>query len=297
MSTTWPPITKLDVSTAGIAVYPPGAILSTRCINDFEFIWIIEGSCTAYYDDQPIQAPPGTVLLRRPGMKDRYDWAPEHRTIHAYFHFDLELPATGWPRFASWPLAHTLQTDDVLRPLFRYVLHVNPQPEPIRSTLVRPTVDLMLRSFVSGRLGLLTEPHTELPEPVTKALDFIRQVVFYERPRNIRLAELAKAAHITPEHLCRLFRKSLNLAPLECVRLARLQFAASLLNRSHLTVKEIADATGFATPYHFSRVFSETYGLSPKKFRESAASGAPVRANPIVRNLRLDLPKPAAAKS
>ena len=290
MPATWPSIRNLRLTAANIVVYPPGATLGTRRINDFEFVWIIEGASVAWYDDRRIEAPPGTVLLRRPGVADRYDWAPEHRTIHAYFHFLVELPRRGWPRLAQWPAAHTLQSEDVLRPLFRYVLRVHPQAEPLRSALLSATVDLMLRSFVSGRLDLANQPHAELPKPVENAMTFIRRVIFYEQPRPITLAELAGAAHVSPEHLCRLFRNSLNLAPLESVRLARLQFAASLISRSNMTVKEVADAAGFATPYHFSRVFHETYGVAPSRFRTAADAGLAVRTNPIVRSLQLDLP-------
>lgn len=222
-------------------------------------------------------------------MTDRYEWAPEHRTVHAFIHFEAEIPTRGWPALGRWPLVRLTSTDDILRPLFRYILNQHHHAEPLRSTLILPALELMLRAFVSGRINLASEPHAPLPPPVDLAMTHIQNTVFFQQPRAMSLAELAVAAHVTPEHLCRLFRKSLDLGPLECVRLARLQFAAGLLSRTSMSVKEVADAAGFANPYHFSRVFSQTYEVSPSEYQQRVATGQPVKTNPIVRNLRLDI--------
>ena len=275
------------VTSASVAVFPPGAALARRRMMDYEFVWIMEGASVAFFDERPIAAPPGTVLLRRPGMTDRYDWAPKTRTVHAFCHFTCVLPRRGWPPTDSWPVAQLAHDADILRPLFRYLLRAHLLAEPLRSSLLRPTLELMLKAFITGCFSLATEPQVELPPPVEKAMDFIRRATFYEAPQAVCLADLASAAHVTPEHLCRLFRKSLQLGPLECVRLARLHLASTLLERSALTVKEVSDAAGFATPYHFSRVFRQTYGIPPRHYRRVVADGVPVAPNPIVRLLRL----------
>jgi len=284
----WPSIRRLSVSIASIVVYPPGATLGRRRTVDYEFVWIIEGPSVAYFDERRIEAPPGTVLLRRPGMTDRYDWSPTRPTVHAFMHFLCNVPAHGWPAPASWPVAQTAHGDDVLRPLFRYVMNAHLLAEPLRTAVLLPAVDLMLKSFVSGTLTLAAEPRADLPPALERAMEYIRQRTFFDRPNRVSLADLASAAHVSREHLCRLFRRHLNLGPAECVRLARLQYASTLLGRATMTVKEIADAAGFANPYHFSRAFSQTYGLSPRHYRRAVASGIAVPPNPIVRMLRLE---------
>lgn len=285
---TWPAIRRLTVSHASVVVYPPGATLGLRRTLDYEFVWIIEGPSVAYFDEQRVDAPPGTVLLRRPGMTDRYDWAPAHHTVHAFLHFLCEVPPRGWPAPATWPLAQAVHGDDVLRPLFRYVLNAHLLAEPLRAAVLLPAVDLMLKSFVSGTLTLAAEPRADLPPALERAMDHIRRHTFFDRPSRVTLADLAAAAHVSREHLCRLFRHHLNLGPAECVRLARLQYASTLLGRASMTVKEVADAAGFANPYHFSRAFSQTYGLSPRHYRRAVSDGVPVPPNPIVRMLRLE---------
>src|SRR5262245_46671497 len=110
----WRPLTKGNVSNAGVAVYPPGATFGPRKLKDFEFVWIIEGSAVGYLDDHRIDAPPGTVLLSRPGMTDRYEWSQKRRSIHAFFHFEIRPLPQGWPPMSQWPLSHRLTQDDIL---------------------------------------------------------------------------------------------------------------------------------------------------------------------------------------
>lgn len=284
----YPDVQNVTVSTASVVVYPPGATLAQRLARDFEFVWIMEGASVAHFDEARIPAPPGAILLRRPGMRDGYEWAKEHRTVHAYFHFMMELPKSGWPSSSEWPAVRLTAGEDVLCPLFRYILSVHLMEEPIRSALLVPTVNLMLKSFVSGRYTQASEPNAQLPLPVEKAMEAIRRAIFFDPPKSLTLSTLARAAHVSPEHLCRLFRRSLNMGPLECARLARAQFAAMLLGRSMMTIKEVAEAAHFSNPYHFARVFRSVYRMTPSQYRREVAAGHDVPQNPIVRMLRFD---------
>lgn len=285
----WPALANLRVHQGGVAVYPPGATFGPRRLPDYEFVWIIEGGASAHFNGRPLSAPAGTILLGQPGMTDSYEWAALTRTVHAFFHFQFDAPPAPWPPPSTWPLARAVPFDDVLRPLFRYMLATLAQPEPLRSTLLTPGAELMVRSFVTGKLGLVAEPRTELPPPVEKTLEFIRETARRDPAPAVTLADLARAAHVSAEHLCRLFRRSLDVAPLECLRLARLERAAALVGRSNLSFKEIAEATGFANAFHFSTAFKATYGLPPREYRTAISEGRSVRGNPLIRNLPLSV--------
>ena len=292
MSSAWPTLTNLRVSAGGVVVYPPCATFGPRRLADYLFLWMMEGGAAVHFDDRPIDAPAGTILLGQPGMTDRYEWAERTRTVHAFFHFQFDAPPAPWPSPSKWPLALPLPAEDVLRPLFRYALAALTQPEPLRSTLLTPCVELMVRDFVAGSLGLVAEPGADLPQPVEKAMKCIVEAARRDAGPPVTLAELARAAHVSPEHLCRLFRRSLNAGPLECLRLARLERAAALVGRSNLTFKEIAEITGFANPFHFSSAFKEVYGVAPSGYRLAVCEGRPVRPNPLIRNLQLPATSP-----
>ncbi len=276
---------NLLLGQSGIAGYPPGATFGPRLLYDFEFIWIIEGSAKVELDQHRFEAPPGAVLLGRPGMTQRFDWDPRARTIHAFLHFSFDYSAPGWPPLNQWPVVRQIASEDIIRPLFRYVIELARNAPSTASQLVESAVTLMLQSFLSGHTTIVSEPHEDLPPGVQKTLAAIRRALAQSPPTPLTLPHLARAAHVTPEHLCRLFRRYLNMGPLECVGLARLERAASLLVRTNLPIRQIADAAGFVSPYHFSNKFRKVYGYSPRDYRMSMQSGFFIPSNPVIQQL------------
>jgi len=279
----------MRVKCAGIVVYPPGTRFGPRKSKDYEFLWIIEGGGTIWYDQSEIAVGPGMILLCRPGMTDRYDWGTQQRTVHAFSHFDMKTLPAGLPGMESWPLAQQMPPDDLLRPLFRYVLGMDTLPEPLRSKLIPHAMELILRAFVLGKFRVSPEPHGELPAVVEKALRLICQSVSQENPATITLPQLARSVHVSPGHLCRVFRQTLNMTPLKCVALVRLERAAMLLARTNLPVNQIAETTGFSRPYYFSAAFRKAYRSSPRAYRQAVREGAAPELNSAVRFLPTDL--------
>jgi AraC family transcriptional regulator len=267
------PLTDLRVRFANVAVYRAGSVLNQRQLSDYEFLWIIEGDSIAWFNGKKILAPEGTILLARPGFKDRYEWCTNSRTVHAYVHFDFKLPKKGWPSTDSWPFARQMPENDILRPIFRFLISVHSMEEPLRSTLLQNCIELMLRCFIFGNLSFHREPPRHLPLQVEKALKFLNSKIF--QTNNLltlsspSLKEIAQKAHVSEEHLCRLFRQHLQLSPMECSSILRLDKAAELLARTNLTIKEISETTGFCNPYYFSRTFSGMYKVSPRKYRNN----------------------------
>ena len=281
----WKPRSQFRVLVAGVTIDPPGATYGPRTRQNYEFIWIMEGEATAQYDRKVIEAGEGTLLLRRAGVSDYYEWSPKRRTVHAYVHFDLDAKRKKILSASSVPSHRLMPPNDILRPLFSYLLNLDAKKEPRRTQLMLPTLDLMLQSYVTGEVASKPQPPSQLPPPVEKAVEFIRVRCAKTPPPPLRLKEVAQEAGTTPENLCRIFQKALEVGPLEYAKLARLDRAANQLRRTSLGLKEIAQSTGFYDAYHFSRSFKQVYGLAPKEFRGSAANEWISQKNPIIRTL------------
>ncbi|GGK64882.1 two-component regulator propeller domain-containing protein [Rufibacter glacialis] len=61
-------------------------------------------------------------------------------------------------------------------------------------------------------------------------------------------------------------------SPVEFIRKIRLERATQLLEKSQLTVAEVAYAVGFNNPRYFSKYFKEQYGMLPSVYAESRQS-------------------------
>ncbi len=281
----WKPQNNLRVLVTGITIDPPGATFGPRVQRNYEFIWVMEGEATVYFDNKVIKAEAGTVLLRRPGVKDYYEWSPKHRTVHAYIHFDTDPQHQKILSRSSVPSFRKLPPNDVLRPLLGYLLELDGLKEPNRSGLMLPSLDLLIKGYSTGEVTVRAQPASQLHETVAKAVGIIRENTVQTPPNPLRLGQLAQVVNTTPENLCRLFKKALDLGPLEYAKLARLDRAANQLRRTSLNLKEIALTTGFYDAYHLSRSFKQVYGLSPKEFKASPDNEWVSQKNPIIRIL------------
>ncbi len=77
----------------------------------------------------------------------------------------------------------------------------------------------------------------------------------------------AEAMNITLIHFRRLFKNESGLSPVQFLQQIRLQKAALELIHSEDPVSLIAERCGIGNPYYFSRLFKETYRISPQEYR------------------------------
>ncbi|MEU7857555.1 helix-turn-helix domain-containing protein [Nonomuraea sp. NPDC049141] len=81
------------------------------------------------------------------------------------------------------------------------------------------------------------------------------------------VASLARAVALSPSRFAHLFTAETGHTPMRAVRRARIQHAARLLEVTDMDVGQVAAASGFVSPFHFSRAFSHEYGMPPRDFR------------------------------
>jgi AraC family transcriptional regulator len=112
----------------------------------------------------------------------------------------------------------------------------------------------------------------------TKPLDYADRInrainfVLHNLQRPIRLEEVARVACFSPFHFHRIFRL-LSGEPLnEFVKRVRLERALAMMSRRtwktkrHLSLTDIAFATGFTSSADFARSFKQRYGVPPSRF-------------------------------
>lgn len=273
----------------GAVTYPPGATFGPRKLGDYELVWIIEGQVVYHADGEDYPCPPGSMVMARPGFHDGFTWDPKRPTRHAYFHFNTDAIPEDWPPPNDWPIVRTMPDDDIVRPLFRYILRycrtVTPHtPTPLEPMLVR-AIETLIGAFVTGPVSQAWEHDRAYPEPVLKAVRFMQQSLRKDAANQVHLEDIASAASVSGEHLCRLFRATFDTGPMEAYRSMRLDLAMGLLARSNLNIEQIAYRTGFASPYHFSRRFRQAYGQPPTTMRKKIAEGVSPPSIPLIRKM------------
>jgi transcriptional regulator GlxA family with amidase domain len=83
---------------------------------------------------------------------------------------------------------------------------------------------------------------------------------------DIGLSDIADAVHVTPRAVQYMFRRYLEITPLQYLRRLRLHYAHQELlagDPMHNTVTDISARWGFAHTGRFAVLYRQTYGQSP----------------------------------
>lgn len=83
------------------------------------------------------------------------------------------------------------------------------------------------------------------------------------------MQELVRAAHLSPFHLSRVFRRTVGVPPHAYQTQLRLAHARTLLAQG-LDVARVAQETGFFDQSHFSQQFQRYFFVKPGSYRRTA---------------------------
>jgi AraC family transcriptional regulator len=91
--------------------------------------------------------------------------------------------------------------------------------------------------------------------------------------RELSLEEIASAAHLSPFHFSRLFKKLTGAAPHAYLASLRAARARDLLAETDLSVTEVGARVGYMSSSHFSKAFRQSTGISPSTYRKALVRG------------------------
>jgi AraC-like DNA-binding protein len=103
----------------------------------------------------------------------------------------------------------------------------------------------------------------------------VRSIVRYIRDnyaRPLSIGDIAAQINLSERHASRLFSAAMGLSVMDYVTALRMEIAAQLLLDHHLSVNEIARATGYPDVRYFATVFRQRKGLTPTAFRQQGGT-------------------------
>lgn len=180
-------------------------------------------------------------LLRRLGqdwidpdrieLRPRFMSQPDERLLHSLLQLKTELETGG---IASPLLIDSCKTSLAVH-LLRHHCATRPRPSA-------PSGGLSNRQLV--RVEAYIQAHLE---------------------QDLKLADLAAIAQLSPYHFLRLFKQSLGLTPHQYILQRRIAAARRLLQGS-CSIAEVALRTGFCDQSHLTRCFKQALGVTPKQY-------------------------------
>ncbi len=220
-----------------------------------------------------VSAGPGDSLVYDPTFPQWYRGA-EGGFTDDWLH-------VGGPRMPELIRLYQIPVNEILRP--RETEFITPIFEGVnrelrrREPLWRESVSLLVESlFVELARQLRHQgPDALSPSEVARVDGFrsIRMRVHDQMEEPWRVADMARLANLSPSRFAVLYLRLLGTSPMEDLIHARLQRARALLTDERLSVREVADRTGFGSVCHFSRLFRKHVGCAPRDYRRRPVAG------------------------
>jgi AraC family transcriptional regulator len=121
----------------------------------------------------------------------------------------------------------------------------------------------LLKNYTTVK-SALSEYEDGLPQyKLTQVLEYIQTYL----DREIKLAHLAALVGMSQYYFCRLFKRSMGVAPYQYMLQQRVERAKQLLKQNELAIAEIALACGFKNQSHLTTIFRKSTGITPRVFR------------------------------
>ena len=224
----------------------------------------VDGSCTIL---------PGALYFI-PGFHLRRQWCENQMRVY-WVHF---TPASFYLHHrlksirgvVSWPL----REKSWIKPDFIRMGEIFEEPEAERNRLrSEPPLALLCRieAILMWLVGdLLEMPGLEVAgEDDDELLRLKPAIDFMDRHyrENPSLAEVAGRAHLAANYFHRLFKRMTCVTPFEYMEQKRFDDARRLLGEGRLSVKQVAERSGYENPLYFSRAFRQRFGHSPTSFQ------------------------------
>jgi AraC-like DNA-binding protein len=143
--------------------------------------------------------------------------------------------------------------------------------ELVVGALVEQALVQLLRRYANLRRS----SHLELSRAglVDRRIRLAVELMHAHMHRDLALEEIARAAHLSPFHFARLFKKLTGATPHAYLASLRAARAQALLAETDLPVTEVGARVGYMSSSHFARAFRQATGLSPRAYRKALVRG------------------------
>ena len=97
----------------------------------------------------------------------------------------------------------------------------------------------------------------------------VKEYVKSHYSEDLDLNSIAQALGFSSSYLTKVFNKIEKITPSRYIRNYRMGVAKQLMNDNDLTIQQIASYVGYNDPFHFSRSFKQTFGISPSEYKQT----------------------------
>ncbi|SES17953.1 AraC-type DNA-binding protein [Gracilibacillus ureilyticus] len=235
-------------------------------LDNISIHFVIGGTGFVEMDGKRYTLQKGDAFLFFPQQEQKYYSSTDDPWSIRWIHFYGKtlhsfLSEIGFARFTLW----RLPTIDHLEKAHEQLLQEAEQHSFLQLTQLSTLTYAFLSNFINLAVPKESGSKQELDLRIQALLPKMQE----KAPEPFDLEYWAKETGVSTYYFCRLFKRVTQMTPMAFITLCRLQWSKQLLLEDrNLTVKEIAERSGYANPSYFNKLFLENEGMTPTKYRQ-----------------------------
>ncbi len=236
--------------------------------KDYYLMFLKRGSMDLLLRDETIEIKKGEGVILAPGRPLCYTFSGVNGPLEYYWaHFTgseahslLESTRLGESR-----LFKVQQSEDIIQ-RFKELMSAFLVLDEWQANEAAGQLMALLSHL--GRAAAADDERADIA-PIRRSLGYMNE--FYAKALSVR--ELAAMEFMSPSRYSTIFRSIMGTSPKDYLIRLRMNNAMDMLDKTDLSVKQVALAVGYDDPLYFSRLFKKRAGISPRMLRNGGEKG------------------------
>lgn len=229
-----------------------------------KFYYILEGEGWVKSGDTELAPAPGDLCLLPAYAIQSY--AAQHGRppfLKYWCHFTTSIGPFDLFQWIGAPLSVPVADREEMTALFKLLVSLRANDSVI-ARLREKSVMLEIISVYLEHVPITILQHRSED---LKRIQFIQAYIDSHMESSLKVEDMARAAHLHPNYFIAYFKKHFGVSPLKYMNRRRADKAKILLTTTALSIKDVADQTGFKETNHFAKFFRKETGQSPTEYR------------------------------
>lgn len=256
--------------------------------NYFELNFVVKGQATFYFEETEHLMHEGEVCIVAPGSNHDFLIDDEASIVYTVCIRRSTFESTFSSLISHQDLLsgffrQILKNDDrsnylmlftgnnmECRIFLRKLLIESEDPDEYSNGCCINLINLFFTNLLRNYSKTIAFYNYEMGSDFSLVLQYIQH-----NYQTLTLSSLAEFFHYSEPHLCTLIKQNTGKNFTDLIKNLRMRDAKNLLINTDMKINEIAEQIGYNSADHFSRVFRQTFGISPADFRKSNKQEAP----------------------
>ncbi|MFC5453102.1 AraC family transcriptional regulator [Paenibacillus aestuarii] len=230
--------------------------------------WIIDGEGWVKSDHHAFHPAPGQLCLLPAHSLQSYATISDRPYLKYWCHFTANIGSYDLFQWLDIPLCIQVTDPALMTAWFQELTHLFGKPD-LTSKLREKALLLQIISnyLESVPIQLLQKRADDMDR-----LDQLRHYIETNLHISITVDQMAKSVHLHPNYFIKYFKKHFGMPPAKYMHRKRIDKAKFLLTTTAMSMKEIAEQTGYEDTNHFTKSFRKDTGFPPTEYRSHVRS-------------------------